>query len=269
MNYHFEQPSEELRPYIKQYWGLENALKAGEQYTQRIIPSGLPELILYLDHKPKVHTGSRSLEDNFLLNGQQNDYYDILISENLSIFSISFHPQGVSQFFSLPFVELLNYSIPLKYINKKLYEELEFKLSKQNSFQTKVNIVEECFCQLLNDNKREFEFRRISDTIEHIRKAKGNIDIDILASHACLSRKQFERIFAEYIGISPKQYLKIIRLQATIYFKSKNENASLTELAYENGYYDQSHFINDFKTMTGLTPKQFFDECEPMSDFFE
>ncbi len=269
MNYYTAQPSEKLKPYIKQYWGLENALKAGEQYRQRIIPSCLPELIIYLDHKPKAYTKNRSLEDNFLLNGQQNDYYDILISENLSIFSILFHPQGVSQFFHLPIIELLNNSVPLRYINKKLYDELESKLSVQNSFYAKVSLVEECLCKLLNDNKREFEFRRISDTIEHIRKAKGNIDIDTLAYHACLSRKQFERTFIEYIGISPKQYLKTIRLQATIYFKSKNEDTSLAELAYENGYYDQSHFINDFKSMTGLTPKQFFNECESLSDFFE
>lgn len=45
---------------------------------------------------------------------------------------------------------------------------------------------------------------------------------------------------------------------------------SLNELAYENGYFDQAHFINDYKILTGLTPKQFFNDCEePMSDFFD
>ncbi|MDR2083595.1 MAG: helix-turn-helix domain-containing protein [Bacteroidales bacterium] len=270
MNYNFAQPSEKFKPYIKQYWGVENVLKNGEQYTQRIIPSGLPELILYLGHKPTVDTKNRSLEDSFLLNGQQNDFYDILISDNLSVFSIQFKPQGVSQFFSIPYNELLNNSVPLKYLNKDLYAELESKLAKESSFQLKVNMVEECLFKLLINNKKDFEFRRINNAIESIRITKGNIDIDTLASNACLSRKQFERIFSEYIGISPKQYLKTIRLQATIHFKSKHKNVSMTELTYINGYYDQSHFINDFKTMTGLTPKQFFDECEmPMSDFFE
>lgn len=269
MNYNFAQPSEKLKPYIKQYWGLENALKQGEQHIQRIIPSGLPELILYLDHKPTACSKNRTLEDSFLLNGQQNDFYDILISDNLSIFSILFTPQGISQFFSLPVSELQNNSVPLKYINKSLYTELESKLAKESVFHLKVNVVEECLCKLLNNNKKEFEFKRMADTIELIRATRGNIDINTLVSNACLSRKQFERIFSEYIGISPKQYLKIIRLQATIYFKSKHENVSLTELTYENGYYDQSHFINDFKAMTGLTPKQFFDDCEtPESDFF-
>ena len=270
MSYYIAQPSEKLQPYIKHYWAINNILKKGEQYTQRIIPSGLPELIFYLDHRPKTIAENRTLEDNFLLNGQQNDYYDILISENLSVFSILFQPQGLSQFFPLPVSELLNHNVPLKYINKKLYIELEAKLSKPCSFREKIAIAEECLYKLLNNNKKRFEFRRISETIELIRKMKGNIDIGQLASNACLSRKQFERIFIEYIGTSPKQYLKIIRLQASIHLKSKNENISLTEVAYENGYYDQSHFINDFKTLTGLTPKQFFDDCEqPMSDFFE
>jgi len=270
MNYHIAQPSEKLKLYIKQYWALDNILKQGEQYTQRIIPSGLPELILYLDHKPEAFTNNRLLEDNFLLNGQQNDYYDILISKNLSVFSVLFQPQGLSQFFPLPLNELLNINVPLKYLNKKLYAELEAKLSFTKSFQEKIIVVEECFTKLLNDNKRNFEFQRISNTIELIKKAKGNIEIEQLAFNACLSRKQFERTFSEYIGISLKQYLKTIRLQASIYLKSKNKNLSLTALAYENGYYDQSHFINDFKIMTGLTPKQFFNDCElPMSDFFE
>ena len=74
MNYHIAQPSEKLKLYIKQYWALDNILKQGEQYTQRIIPSGLPELILYLDHKPEAFTNNRLLEDNFFRNAQQNDY---------------------------------------------------------------------------------------------------------------------------------------------------------------------------------------------------
>lgn len=270
MSYLIALSSEKLKPYIKQYWAVENMLNQGEQYIQRIIPSGLPELTFYIGDKPKVCAGKRSSEEHLLLNGQQNDYYDILISENLSIFSISFLPQGLSQFFSLPIHELLNINVPLKYVNRELHDELESKLSASVSFQERVAATERCFINLLADNNREFEFRRINNAIELIRKTKGNISIDQLASDSCLSRRQFERIFLEYIGISPKQYLKIIRLQAVIDHKSKHKQISLTNLAYENGYYDQSHFIHDFRTMTGLTPKQFFDDCEtPVSDFFQ
>lgn len=270
MNDNIIHPSEKLKPYVKQYWAFEHVLGKGKPYAQRIIPSGLPELILYLRHKPTAHTKNRSLEERFLLNGQQNDFYDILISDDLSIFSILFTPQGVSQFFSIPQSELHNNSVPLKYIDKNLHAELEAKLSPETPLPLKIKIVEESLCKLLDNNKRAFEFRRITDTVEAIRATKGNIGIDALASRACLSRKQFERIFSDYIGISPKQYLRTIRLQATIYCKSRDENISLTKLSCENGYYDQSHFIHDFKAMTGYTPKQFFGVCETStSDFFE
>jgi AraC-like DNA-binding protein len=84
-----------------------------------------------------------------------------------------------------------------------------------------------------------------------------------------LCRKQFERIFSEHIGISPKQYLKIIRFQFAIFQKQQNANMNLLDVSFKSGYYDQSHFINDFKSLSGLTPKQYFSKNEACSDFFE
>jgi AraC-like DNA-binding protein len=85
---------------------------------------------------------------------------------------------------------------------------------------------------------------------------------------ACISRKQFERVFAAKIGATPKQYLKVVRLQQALQLKSIDRNRNLTQLAYDCGYYDQSHFINEFKQQTGYTPKQYFDNNESYSDFF-
>ena len=84
-----------------------------------------------------------------------------------------------------------------------------------------------------------------------------------------MSRRQFERVFAQDIGISPKQYLKIIRFQYCIFQKQQNVRLNMTGLTYESGYFDQSHFVNDFKSMCGLTPRQYFTENEACSDFFE
>lgn len=81
----------------------------------------------------------------------------------------------------------------------------------------------------------------MTNAIELITPTKGNVSIDFLASNACLSRKQFERKFLSYIGISPKQFLKIIRFQNAIYFNQTTSFNKLTELAYKVGYYDQSH----------------------------
>ena len=69
-----------------------------------------------------------------------------------------------------------------------------------------------------------------------------------------------ERKFVSAIGMGPKQLSKMIRLQATLKTMKQKKFKSLTSLAYENGYYDQSHFIKDFKVFTGMSPKLFFSD---------
>lgn len=267
MSFQFAYPSSKLKPYIKQYWGFENVLEKGLQYSQGIIPSGLPELIFYFDKRPDAQ--NRNLEENVLLNVQQNDYYDLIISENLSIFSVTFHPYGIHQFFNIPLHELQNKSVPLAYVDKRWSNLVEQKLEGSKYFQGRVEIIEAHLLRLLYSNLNQRDFLRMSYIIDLIRKTNGSIDIDTLADDACLSRKQFERKFSEIIGISPKQYLKIIRFQYAIHIKNKTTGKNLTELAYDSGYYDQSHFIGDFKMFSGLTPKQLFEQCNSVSDFFE
>ena len=61
----------------------------------------------------------------------------------------------------------------------------------------------------------------------------------------------------------------MVRLQQALHLKSTDKSRSLTKLAYDCGYYDQSHFINEFKMQTGYTPKQYFDNFDSYSDFFD
>ena len=269
MSIHFATPSSILAPYIKRYWSIENTLGKGEKCVQRIIPTGLTELLLYFTPRPKVLSNREYLSHNVALYGHHNNFYDIELTEKLSVFSIMFEPQGLMQFFKFPLYEICNRNIPLQYINGQAGKDLEEKMAEVSTFQQRVNIAEAYFYNLLKNNYTDFEFRRINHVVELIKKSHGNISISLLASKACLSRKQFERVFSQQIGISPKQYLKIIRFQFSIFQKQQNNDLNMIELTYESGYFDQSHFINDFKSFCGLTPKQYFTENEACSDFFE
>jgi AraC-like DNA-binding protein len=269
MSVHFAKPSNTLSPYIKRYWAIENVLDKDEICVQRIIPTGLTELMLYFTQRPKVLNSNKYLSDNVALYGHQNDFYDIKLTGKLSVFSIVFHPQGLMQFFKFPLHEICNQNVPLQHLCGQAGRDLEEKMGEATTFHQRVNIVETYLQNLLKTNFADFEFRRINHIVELIKRTCGNINISQMASEACLCRKQFERIFAEYVGIRPKQYLKIIRFQFAIFQKQQNTNLNMTELSYESGYYDQSHFINDFKSMCGLTPKQYFTDNEVCSDFFE
>jgi AraC-like DNA-binding protein len=269
MPVHFATPSKTLAPYIKRYWAIENVLDKDEICVQRIIPTGLPELLLYFTPRPKILTDNKPLSDNVALYGHQNDFYDMELTGDLSVFSIVFEPQGLMQFFNFPLNEICNRNISLKDINGQSGRDLEEKMNEAVTFQQRVSIVETYLFNLLKNNFVDFEFRRINHIVQLIKQAYGNINVNQMVSEACLSRKQFERIFAEHIGISPKQYLKIIRFQSVLFQKQQSNNLNMTELSYEIGYFDQSYFINDFKSSCGLTPKQYFTKNEAYSDFFE
>jgi AraC-like DNA-binding protein len=94
------------------------------------------------------------------------------------------------------------------------------------------------------------------------------LTIDQLAVQQSTSRRQLERRFANTVGLSPKQLAKIIRLQHTLKNLEQKQFNNLASLAVENGYFDQAHFIKDFKEFTGITPKQFYADSLKMSSLF-
>jgi len=88
-------------------------LDKGEVCVQRIIPTGLSELMLYFTPRPKILTDNKDLSDNVALYGHQSGFYDMELTGELSVFSIVFQPQGLMQFFKFPLYEILNQNVPL------------------------------------------------------------------------------------------------------------------------------------------------------------
>lgn len=184
------------------------------------------------------------------------------------MFSVSFLPFGLRMFLKMPVDEFYDLNVPFRYVVSDIADRLEDALYESESFEEKVSITERFLMCLLSGNTDTYELRRISNSLQLIKSAKGAIQVDTLSDAACLSRKQYERVFSAYIGTSPKQFLKTVRFQASLHLKHHNPSMSLTELAYNCGYYDQAHMINDYKAMSGVTPGHYFEECEPYSDFF-
>jgi transcriptional regulator GlxA family with amidase domain len=104
--------------------------------------------------------------------------------------------------------------------------------------------------------------------VDLILQSKGQVMVTELAGRMNITRRNMERKFISLIGMSPKQLSRVTRLQATIKMLQENRFTSLTSLAYENGYYDQAHFIKDFKDFTGISPKAFYAGNLQMAMFF-
>lgn len=244
-------------------------MASGNEHIQRIVPNGLNELTFYFDSLPKSLDSTISIIDTSNITGQLFKFYDIKIKHRLSLFSIIFQPAGLFMLFDIPVNELVNQNIPLKYFIKNDATELETKLYEAYSFVERIKIVEKYFEQRLKKIDTRYHYAWIQRCVELINNTKGQLKTGLLASEACLSRKHFERVFSEYIGTTPKKFIKIIRFQHAINEKFNNKDLDLTTLSYKCGYFDQSHMTNDFIELSGMSPKQYFKDCEPYSDYFQ
>jgi len=268
MSFNFAAPCQTLSPLVKQYWALDNIMEKGKYHSQRIIPTGLIELTIYLEDKPLALHGGEAVSDPSFLSGQQNMPYDLKVSGHVSVFSITFHPQGAQMFFDIPMDEIIDQTVSLRHLQSDFIDQVEEDLYEAAGFSERVRVMDQFLIKLLHLKQKHTEIPRLMSVISQIDRTRGMISIDSLAKEACLSRKQFERVFKSGVGISPKRFLRIIRLQHAIFRKQTESGVSLTRLAYDCGYYDQSHMINDFKYLTGMSPRKYFSECDPYSDYF-
>ncbi len=119
---------------------------------------------------------------------------------------------------------------------------------------------------LLSKIKPCLNISRIGESIKamfHI----PSMTVRSLADIACLSKRQYERIFRETVCMNPKEYARVVRFQKSLWLMQNGElnYAGITSAC---GFSDQSHFIRNFKSMSGHTPRTLCQYCHPYSDLF-
>lgn len=268
MNFRLIAPAPILSLYIKHYWFLEMEADEGVNELQRVVPNGFIELTFHFaDHLRKIKF-REELQPGIIISGQKTGFFDVLPTGKTQMLSIQFYPHSAGLFFDLPMHELSNETLDLQDILGPIARELEEQLHDLSTLEQRINHIEHFLLGRLS-RKTEYEWNRIVHNITLLNQSNGIITVKGLANAACLSLKQHERIFKQFVGLSPKQYLKVIRFQYALFEHQQRPTQSLTQLAYSCGYYDQSHMINDFRKLSGITPRQYFTECEePISDYF-
>jgi AraC-like DNA-binding protein len=262
------EPNKELAEFVKCYWTLESA-KEDTPLKNTIVPDGTMKLIFHYGDTYKHHPnhGESIILPKCFLIGQLTRPY---IVEPLGItgtFVVRFHPNGFLPFSTIPIKEMENTAIPLDKLFGKDGEEIGEKILNAKDTSERINLIEIFLLKRLTD-KQTID-KVVKSTIETILNANGQFSVNEHSQQNNINRRQLTRKFTSTIGLSPKQLSKTIRIQATLKKLLTEEVTSLTDLAYENEYFDQAHFIKDFKEFTGLTPKEFYGEDLKMSLIFD
>lgn len=268
MNHKIFEPQQDLKEWVKCYWTLESTL-ANTPLKNTIIPDGTMKLIFHYGDTYKHHPSDKEsivLPKCFLI-GQLTRPY---IVEPLGItgsFVVRFQPNGFFPFANIEIKEIQNTAVPLDQLFGKEGEEIGKQILEANSTTERIEFIEKFLLNQLTDRKTIDNI--VTSTIETILEANGQFSVNELSKQNNIHRRQLIRKFSSTIGLSPKQLSKTIRIQNTLKTLLTKEVSSLTDLAYENEYFDQAHFIKDFKEFTGLTPKEFYGDDLKMSLIFD
>ncbi len=256
------QPSPLIAPYVKNYWLLKTACDSPS--LARTVPTGMMSLIFHRGNR-LLSTRNNELQPRAFLSGQEKSFDDLQYRGQINMISVVFNPFGMRAFFSIPINRLNNLRVTAEDLEDKELLELERSLTSTGNDHLCILLIEQFLLKRLR-YLAEHNLQRIETAIRLINT--GQTDVTTLADTACLSRKQFQRVFSEYVGANPKEFSRTIRFQRALHILETKPEISLTTLAYGCGYSDQSHMIKEFKAFSGYTPTEYLANCEPYSDYF-
>ncbi|MCL1668344.1 helix-turn-helix transcriptional regulator [Elizabethkingia ursingii] len=179
--------------------------------------------------------------------------FNVQIDSSLDQICIIFQPSAIRAFTKESYESLMNSETVFEEIFSQDKNILD-KIFDNNNFTERADELE---ILLLKNLKNEIP-ERMQQAMLMINN-NPVLSLDRLSKELKISETTLFRLFKDNMGQNPKSYLKTLRFRNVLQ-NLLVSNYSLTEVAYQNQYYDQAHFINDFKKFTGLSPKYLKNE---------
>lgn len=254
MQYKIYQPSPILKSYVRFFWTLESD---HPEYIHRSMADTCPELLFHyngqFDEILECGTQKKSFVSG--VHGQSRRVRRFIIKKNFGIFGVYLYPYTIPLLFGVSASEAAN-QMP------DIYELLgcegacldeNIMLAKDN--RQRIKILSGFLEQRISHVSQPLH--PVHSAIQFMINTGGKIKVGQTASRFFLSDRQFERKVKEYTGFSPKLFARIARFHTALN-EFNSPGKTLTEIALNCGYYDQSHFIHDFKEFSGHHPKGYY-----------
>jgi AraC-like DNA-binding protein len=182
------------------------------------------------------------------------------------IIGIRFLPFGMSAFTKIPIDQFTDLEVPLEFVFGKSAHHLveEIMLAPDNDFRVRL-LQKYLICNL---QPRPRELAMVEHVVNMINSSGGNCSITRLAGAACISERQLVRVFSASVGLTPKHFSKIVRLQRCLAQLGQIQTGPIVDVAFDNGYFDHAHLVRDFRQFTGMTPSDYLKENRDFTDLF-
>jgi AraC-like DNA-binding protein len=258
-NYYTIDPSPELKRYVRCFWVFEGRGIGSQPYVYRSMADACAEMVFHY----KARWDEISATDQILpgtdnvaiLQSPTGTYKRFITGSDFGIFGAYLYPYAIPELFKLSSLELQNEMPSIADCLGNDGNMLQEKMLVADDNRERISILSS---YLIKRSRTHPEPESsIQACIKHLIHSRVQLPIEQTASMFCVSPRQLERKFKTITGFAPKSFARISRFQHALRSYGSSYK-SLTELAYECGYYDQSHFIHDFKKFSGYEPGSYF-----------
>ncbi|MCI8796803.1 MAG: helix-turn-helix transcriptional regulator [Dorea sp.] len=232
----------ELAKYIRCFWGSEKPYRGAGEITEAsvIIPDTCVDIIYQINHTESTVTGGFcGINDTSFL------YHEYIRPGHLvSVFAIRFYAWGAYPFAEDSLTDTLNKYCGLPSRFRRLDEILRPQLLEKQTIEERIAIAEDIFQRQLSKIRQN---DNVDNAVKLILQQKGALSVNMLARECFISSRQQERIFREYIGITPKKLCNLIRYQCLWNEILSKPVFCIQDAVCRYGYTDQSHLMREFK----------------------
>lgn len=267
MIYRTMKPQPLLEPYVDCIWLLASS-GASPLGDELILPDGKTELIIHFgDYFQKLGPENKfENQARTLFAGQITERIVLRSTGEVGMVAVRFKPGGSSRFFRFPHHELVDQIVDFHDIFGKEIATIQEQILNAATADERMHIIERFL--VLQMMHHDSDDQLIRQACRYIEQSGGEYTVGDLVKLIGLSERQFERRFKAAVGLTPKMLARIVRFQRFIALAQEQKIITLTDAAFACGYYDQAHFIRDFKAFAGVNPTNYLIQPHIMSDFF-
>ncbi len=254
-------PGGALTNFVEVYWEGRFTGHPHKGMSMRVIPSGFVDLIIHLSdlHCDLHNEYGWDQSPDYTVIGLYTRPYEVQFQDKVDVFAIRFKPEGFFNVFGVPsslFKEGFDdMSLVLGADFQAFCDQLKQKASASKAM---IRLANGFLLRMIDRNQVGQNY--VNRAAELIRQTKGGLKIEDLSRRMNISLRQLEREFKDKVGLTPKQYLRLSRMNEVHRLLEQHKWLNLTQVAYQSGYADQAHFIRDFKSITGEKPTVFIKE---------
>lgn len=265
MRYREYQPCAALRRRVRCYWTLEGETAPPGGTSETIVPDGCPELVVHCGDRFLLRgSDSLELEPRSLLFGQIDRALRLIPTGRIEVVAARLAPAAAHCLVPAAVDQFSNRPLPLDAVWGTFADEIESRVRETPGGLQRIRVLEETLLARLGSSGDEDP--AVEEALYRFARHRGAISVGALSKTIAISRRQLERRFRRRVGLTPKTYARVLRLQNVLRQLGEESQSSWAELSIAAGYFDQSHLTRDFKLFTGQSPAAFFASRHELSE---